>query len=232
VWPSPSWTPTWSGVGSLRPVTVLGQCPTRGVTTPPKYGLWTCSMRSQPACAGVTLALAGQVGVDADTVARWRSTGVPNSYLSALRALRNAARSGRLDDRRTGANPILPAWAPAGGEGAPRSRTTGSVPAIVTFSSTASAWRLTNLRLLCDVVAWPRAVVSPHCHRVNSRYGPPVRGRQPRRGFGFLRRVRRCHGRRFRRGRPHDLENPGDPTLASGFSLGPAVPLGRKVEHC
>jgi hypothetical protein len=36
--------------------------------------------------------LAREVGVDANSVGRWRSTGVPNSYLPALRALRDAAR--------------------------------------------------------------------------------------------------------------------------------------------
>jgi hypothetical protein len=42
--------------------------------------------------------LARRVGVDIDTVGRWRSTGVSNGYLRALRALRDAARNGRLDD--------------------------------------------------------------------------------------------------------------------------------------
>jgi hypothetical protein len=42
--------------------------------------------------------LAREVGVNADTVKRWRSTGIPNSYLPALRALREAARLGGLDD--------------------------------------------------------------------------------------------------------------------------------------
>jgi hypothetical protein len=41
--------------------------------------------------------LAREVGVDPETVERWRSTGVPNGYLSALRALRDVARNGRLD---------------------------------------------------------------------------------------------------------------------------------------
>jgi hypothetical protein len=38
--------------------------------------------------------LARRVGVDINTVGRWRLTGVPNGY---LRALRDAARNGRLD---------------------------------------------------------------------------------------------------------------------------------------
>jgi hypothetical protein len=50
--------------------------------------------------------LAQEVGVDATTVGRWRSTGVPNSYLPALRALRDAARDGRLD--RLDIAPLLP----------------------------------------------------------------------------------------------------------------------------
>jgi hypothetical protein len=41
--------------------------------------------------------LAQEVGVDPETVQRWRSTGVPNGYLPALRALRDAACNGRLD---------------------------------------------------------------------------------------------------------------------------------------
>jgi hypothetical protein len=41
--------------------------------------------------------LAREVGVDAATVGRWRTTGMPNSYLPALRALRDVARNGRLD---------------------------------------------------------------------------------------------------------------------------------------
>jgi hypothetical protein len=41
--------------------------------------------------------LAREVGVNPETVERWRSTGVPNGYLPALRALRDAARNGRLD---------------------------------------------------------------------------------------------------------------------------------------
>jgi hypothetical protein len=41
--------------------------------------------------------LAQEIGVNPDTVGRWRSTGVPNSYLPALRALRDAARNRRLD---------------------------------------------------------------------------------------------------------------------------------------
>jgi hypothetical protein len=41
--------------------------------------------------------LARRVGVDIDSVGRWRSTGVPNGYLPALRALRDIARNGRLD---------------------------------------------------------------------------------------------------------------------------------------
>jgi hypothetical protein len=42
--------------------------------------------------------LALEVAVDLETVARWRSAGVPNSYLPALRALRQAVRLGGLDD--------------------------------------------------------------------------------------------------------------------------------------
>jgi hypothetical protein len=41
--------------------------------------------------------LAQQVGVDARTVQRWRSNGVPNSYLPALRALLEATRNRRAD---------------------------------------------------------------------------------------------------------------------------------------
>jgi hypothetical protein len=41
--------------------------------------------------------LAREVGVNTDTVTRWRSAGIPNSYLPALRALRDAARHGRAD---------------------------------------------------------------------------------------------------------------------------------------
>jgi hypothetical protein len=41
--------------------------------------------------------LAQEVAVDIETVARWRSTGIPNSYLPARRALREAAGHGRRD---------------------------------------------------------------------------------------------------------------------------------------
>jgi hypothetical protein len=50
--------------------------------------------------------LAREVGVNIDTVARWRSAGVPNSYLPALRALRDAARERRAD--RVDLAPLLP----------------------------------------------------------------------------------------------------------------------------
>jgi hypothetical protein len=40
--------------------------------------------------------LAQELGVDADWIGRWRSSGVPNSYLPALRALREAASKVRL----------------------------------------------------------------------------------------------------------------------------------------
>jgi hypothetical protein len=41
--------------------------------------------------------LAREVGVDAETVAPWRFAGVPNSYLPALRALRDATGKRRVD---------------------------------------------------------------------------------------------------------------------------------------
>jgi hypothetical protein len=40
---------------------------------------------------------AREVGVNIGTVARWRSAGVPNSYLPVLRALRDAPRTRRVD---------------------------------------------------------------------------------------------------------------------------------------
>jgi hypothetical protein len=50
--------------------------------------------------------LARDVGVNIDTVARWRSAGVPNSYLPALRPLRDATGEGRLE--RLDLAPLLP----------------------------------------------------------------------------------------------------------------------------
>jgi transcriptional regulator with XRE-family HTH domain len=50
--------------------------------------------------------LAVELGIDATTVSRWRSKGVPNSYLPALRALREAAGTGPVD--RLDIAPLLP----------------------------------------------------------------------------------------------------------------------------
>jgi hypothetical protein len=50
--------------------------------------------------------MAREVGVNTDTVVRWRSAGVPNSYLPALRALRNATGKRRVD--RVDLAPLLP----------------------------------------------------------------------------------------------------------------------------
>jgi hypothetical protein len=50
--------------------------------------------------------LAREVGVNTDTVARWRSAGVPNSYVPALRALRDAVGRRRAD--RVDLAPLLP----------------------------------------------------------------------------------------------------------------------------
>jgi hypothetical protein len=50
--------------------------------------------------------LAKLIGVDTRTVRRWRSAGVPNSYLPALRALRNATGKQRVD--RVDLAPLLP----------------------------------------------------------------------------------------------------------------------------
>jgi hypothetical protein len=55
----------------------------------------TCWRPSQFGLSWSDARLAREVGVDADTVGRWRSTGVPNSYRRALRALRDAAHDGQ-----------------------------------------------------------------------------------------------------------------------------------------
>jgi hypothetical protein len=59
--------------------------------------------------AGLSLTdarLAQQIGINTQTVQRWRSTGIPNSYLPALRALRDAAGERRAD--RADLAPLLP----------------------------------------------------------------------------------------------------------------------------
>jgi hypothetical protein len=50
--------------------------------------------------------LAQEIRVDPETVDRWRSTGVPNSYLPALRALVEATRNRRADGLNL--TPLLP----------------------------------------------------------------------------------------------------------------------------
>jgi hypothetical protein len=50
--------------------------------------------------------LAREIGVNTYTVTRWRSAGVPNSYLPALRALRDATGKRRAD--RVDIAPLLP----------------------------------------------------------------------------------------------------------------------------
>jgi hypothetical protein len=57
--------------------------------------------------------LAQEVGVDVATVGRWRLKGVPNSYLPALRALRETAGRGPLDRLEIAPAPALGEPVPA-----------------------------------------------------------------------------------------------------------------------